>query len=381
MTKFVKFLVLSSFALLFAACAGDTGGGKSVGVAKYQIFDGDYKFNMPADTASITSVAYDNNTYYIVGSVGTDYTATLWIYKNGAFSTVDLQDGANYASVTDVTVDSDGNVFVSGIYKETDSSDVLAYIWENTSGTFETHELASTESYAESVIAGSNAIYVSGSKEVSSNDNARLWTYSNGSFAPSTDLHIAGANFTEATVATELGSDVYITGYQYPSGYNGHKALLWKNDSTGSVDLHSMVAATGNTYGKALTSLNGKLYIGGVDTADTTNANFYKYRSIMWVAKDTNNDDFDVVRLSDTAAANATNVYDIIANGNDIYVGGYDTDASYKPHGVIWKYDGTNVTSTTIVEANRNVYLKKLRIDNGAVRGMGYSQERNNMPG
>ena len=174
---------------------------------------------------------------------------------------------------TDIAVDTEGHVYVSGYIWETapDSASV-AYWVDNGSGKVELSTELSSESNGISLYGGD--IYIAGRDFTGGASRASYWE-NNGSSR--TDLTTVGAR--AASVWTGNGS-VYVAGTYYNSVEGRFQAAYWVNSASGETNLDGDGSSSrSDAYGIAVSG--SAVYVSGTQTVGgTAEAVYWKNGSL-----------------------------------------------------------------------------------------------------
>ncbi|HHC79579.1 MAG TPA: hypothetical protein ENK46_06845 [Flavobacteriia bacterium] len=206
-------------------------------------------------TASVFSVAVQNNDVYLAGFEKKNLTKKATLWKNG--EAIDLSTNAFTSVATSVTI-ANNDVYVVGYEFETDADTFVAKMWKN--GVVTNLTNGSHDAYAQSITVINNDIYVAGYESLGANTIAKLWK--NGTAINLTD----GSNEAEAYSVTVNNNDVYVVGMEFING--NEVAKLWKNGST--INL-----SDGNQHAKAIDVAvkNNNVYVVG----------YNGLKAVMWI--------------------------------------------------------------------------------------------------
>ena len=289
---FVKIIVLTTILSLPTACSKDN----------------DQAVPVPAPGTILKDI-------YACGNIG--YRAVFW--KNGLETY--LTDGVRSARAYEIIVNG-SDVYVVG--KEDNAAEVsIPKIWKNGVLTTLTSEIAAG-GIIDFDIEGANTYVVGKTIATTGRDAIAIWK--NGVKTIMTDGTKNAVSFDVDVV----GSDVYILGYESASAtVNVYK--IWKN----GIVMTILTDGSSDEYARKLKVLGNNVFVVGA-TAGRSGAIFRSFPTV-W-----KNGTRNIISENPSSY-----VEDVAINGNDIYVAGYEFNASVAI-AKIWKNGvATSLTSGT----------------------------------
>jgi hypothetical protein len=277
----------------------------------------------------------DSNDVYVAGNENS--APKYW--KNGQGVELKISDYVN-GHATAITVEGN-DVYVAGWEGDyLDMRNNRAKYWKNGQEVFLT---GNTGAGAYAIAVSGNDVFVAGWELKSQPGISMAIYWKNGVAVALTD----GSETAEATDIAVVGADVYV------SGYEGHVARVWRNGqlfwsadagipsyASGIVLNGADVYLAGVRAGKAVYWKNGQVFM--LSTGDSRASSICVRGTDLYVAGEQGSYYSNVARywkngqetiLSDPQETMIAN--DIYVEGNDVYVTGFDYNASYR--GGYWK--------------------------------------------
>lgn len=131
----------------------------------------------------------------------------------------------------------------------------------------------------------------------------------------------------------------------YVTGFDGNKAVLWKNDTAQYLTDGSNVAVAYTSY----VTDNGDVYVSGYDGAKAV---IWKNGTAQYLTDGTN-------------SAQAVSVF---VSGNDVYAGGFERNSDSKRVAKVWK----NGTATILSDGKYNATIDLIYVSGSDVYAAGY---------
>jgi hypothetical protein len=326
---------------------------------------------------------------FVAGSGQDSSNYSHWLvreYNSGSWSTTDDYLGSTGygAQATAVSLDSAGNIFVTG-YGQTNTG---GQDW--VTRMYSTGSWSTIDDYAYPGQINSTApvnttdpsgnVYVAGGADIYTSSQVWHWVvreYSGGSWNTIDDYTGPGGNGAGANaISSDSSGNIYVAGFYFDSSYNGHWTVRkYSSGSWSTIDDYTYPSGNYSSASGMTIDSSGNLYVVG-EGYDSSFKSHWIVRELSGASWSTL-DDYTGIVGGDGASATMV----AVESSGNIYVGGNYFDSSYDAHPIVREYNSStgvwSVVQTTALPAGLSGGSTAILVlpGTGQVLGVGSAQD------